>query len=67
MAKTELPGAIDDIPVLDADRLLRTFVNLVEATTRTNYFVDRAHLSFKLNPAAIPSASLKRLACRASP
>ncbi|WP_284763050.1 NAD-glutamate dehydrogenase [Arthrobacter sp. efr-133-R2A-63] len=59
-AKRELLAAIDDIPVLDADRLLRTFMNLVEATTRTNYFLDKAHLSFKLNPAAIAGAPFPR-------
>ncbi|MGO4584453.1 NAD-glutamate dehydrogenase [Arthrobacter sp. 2RAF6] len=60
VAKKDLLGAIDDIPVLDADRLLRTFTNLVEATTRTNYFLDKAHLSFKLNPASITGAPLPR-------
>ena len=60
VATKELLAAIDDIPVLDADRLLRTFMNLVEATTRTNYFLDKAHLSFKLNPAAIAGAPFPR-------
>ncbi|WP_332602243.1 NAD-glutamate dehydrogenase [Arthrobacter sp. S2(2024)] len=59
-AKKELLAAIDDIPVLDADRLLRTFMNLVEATTRTNYFQGKAHLSFKLDPAAIAGAPFPR-------
>ncbi|MCZ9880679.1 NAD-glutamate dehydrogenase [Arthrobacter sp. B2a2-09] len=59
-AKKELTAAIDDIPVLDADRLLRTFMNLVEATTRTNYFLDKAYLSFKVNPAAITGAPFPR-------
>ncbi|MEV7135255.1 NAD-glutamate dehydrogenase [Arthrobacter sp. NPDC093128] len=60
VAKKELLAAIDEIPVLDADRLLRTLMNLVEATLRTNYFLDKAHLSFKLNPAAIASAPFPR-------
>ena len=59
-ARKELLAAIDEIPVLDADRLLRTFMDLVEATLRTNYFLDKRHLSFKLNPAAIASAPLPR-------
>ena len=59
-ARSELLAAIDEIPVLDADRLLRTFMNLVEATLRTNYFLDKAHLSFKLNPAAIANAPFPR-------
>ena len=59
-ARKDLLAAIDDIPVLDADRLLRTFMNLVESTLRTNYFQARPHLSFKLNPSAIASAPLPR-------
>ena len=41
-ARTELLAAIEEVPVLDADRLLRTFMNLVEATLRTNFFQDKA-------------------------
>ncbi|WP_427005636.1 NAD-glutamate dehydrogenase [Pseudarthrobacter sp. H2] len=59
-ARKELLAAIDEIPVLDADRLLRTFMNLVEATLRTNFFQDKPHLSFKLNPAAIANAPFPR-------
>jgi glutamate dehydrogenase len=59
-ARTELAAAIDDVPVLDADRLLRTLMNLVEATLRTNFFQDKPHLSFKVNPAAITSAPFPR-------
>ena len=59
-ARKELLAAIDEIPVLDADRLLRTFMNLVEATLRTNYFQGKGHLSFKLNPAAIANAPFPR-------
>jgi glutamate dehydrogenase len=59
-ARKELLAAIDEIPVLDADRLLRTFMNLVESTLRTNFFQDKRHLSFKLNPAAISNAPFPR-------
>ena len=59
-ARQELLAAIDDVPVLDADRLLRTFMNLVEATVRTNYYQAKSHLSIKLNPAAIHSSPLPR-------
>ncbi len=59
-ARKELLAAIEEIPVLDADRLLRTFMNLVEATLRTNFFQDKPHLSFKLNPAAISNAPFPR-------
>ena len=59
-ARKELLAAIEEIPVLDADRLLRTFMNLVEATLRTNFFQGKPHLSFKLNPAAISNAPFPR-------
>lgn len=59
-ARTELLDAIEAIPVLDADRLLRTFLNLVDATLRTNYFLDKGYLSFKLDPGAIDSAPFPR-------
>jgi len=59
-ARLELLAAIDEIPVLDADRLLRTFMDLVDATLRTNYFLGKGHLSFKINPASIAMAPLPR-------
>ncbi|MEV5052425.1 NAD-glutamate dehydrogenase [Arthrobacter sp. LAR12-1-1.1] len=59
-ARKELLAAIEEIPVLDADRLLRTFMNLVESTLRTNYYQNRPHLSFKLSPSAIASAPFPR-------
>lgn len=59
-ARAELLAAIEAVPVLDADRLLRTFMNLVESTLRTNYFQDKPHLSFKLTPAAIINAPFPR-------
>ena len=59
-ARAELLSAIDEIPVLDGDRMLRTFMNLVESTLRTNFFQNKPHLSFKLNPAAISIAPLPR-------
>lgn len=52
-ARNELLASIQETPSLDADRLLRTFMNLIEATLRTNYFQNKQHLSFKLNPSAI--------------
>ncbi|MGH8776470.1 MAG: NAD-glutamate dehydrogenase [Jiangellaceae bacterium] len=52
--------ALDAVASLDQDRILRSFVALVQATSRTNYFrVDSAGrpgeaMSFKLDPPAIP-------------
>ncbi|MBP1136432.1 glutamate dehydrogenase [Arthrobacter sp. PvP023] len=59
-ARSELTAAIDAVPVLDADRLLRSFASLVEATLRTNYFLDKPYLSFKLNLSGVPVAPAPR-------
>ena len=48
-----LDAAIEQVATLDADRVLRTFKNLIQATLRTNYYQNKPHLSFKLNPSAI--------------
>ena len=51
--------AIDAVASLDEDRILRAFLSVVCAVTRTNYFVTdddgvaRSFLSLKLDPAAI--------------
>ncbi len=54
--------ALDDVASLDHDRVLRSYLALVRATLRTNYFRPleddpaagpRPYLSFKLDPAAI--------------
>lgn len=60
VARERLAAAIDAVPVLDADRLLRSLASLVEATLRTNFYLDKPYLSFKLNPSLIPGAPLPR-------
>ncbi|WP_136609629.1 NAD-glutamate dehydrogenase [Sinomonas albida] len=49
----ELAEALEKVPTLDADRLLRTFINLIDSTLRTNYYLDRSYLSVKLRPSEI--------------
>jgi glutamate dehydrogenase len=55
-----LERALDEVASLDQDRILRSFLALVQATLRTNYYrVDSAEqssaaMSFKLNPSTIP-------------
>ncbi|NUP75200.1 MAG: NAD-glutamate dehydrogenase, partial [Sinomonas sp.] len=51
--RAELAEALEQVPTLDADRLLRTFINLIDATLRTNYFLDKSYLSLKLRPSEI--------------
>ncbi|HSK14961.1 MAG TPA: NAD-glutamate dehydrogenase [Gaiellaceae bacterium] len=51
---------IDAVASLDEDRILRSFLTLIRATLRTNYFQRDAegrpkpYLSFKLDPALVP-------------
>ena len=59
-ARAAVADSIDAVPSLEADRLLRTFLNLMEATTRTNFFRDRPYISFKLRPSDIPGAPYPR-------
>ncbi len=52
--------ALDQVPNLDEDRILRQFLGVIKATERTNYYrLDqdgrpKPYLSFKFNPARVP-------------
>ncbi|BCT77950.1 NAD-glutamate dehydrogenase [Sinomonas cyclohexanicum] len=59
-ARQRLAAAIDSVPSLDADRLLRTYSALIEATLRTNFYQFRPHVSLKLNPGALAFAPSPR-------
>ncbi|TWP51314.1 NAD-glutamate dehydrogenase [Lentzea tibetensis] len=56
---TDIGKLIDDVTSLDADRILRSLLTLINATLRTNYFYRdadgnrRPYLAVKLNPQAI--------------
>ncbi len=51
----EIEERIDTVESLDEDRILRSFLTVVQAILRTSYFCqDRGQLSFKLDPTAIP-------------
>ncbi len=58
-----LEAAIDAVASLDEDRILRSFLALVQATLRTNWFQSRpaGHpVAFKLDPAQVPDLPLPR-------
>ncbi|TKV29697.1 NAD-glutamate dehydrogenase [Arthrobacter sp. NamB2] len=59
-ARTALDEGLEGVPTLDADRVLRTFANLIEATLRTNYFQDKRHVSFKFDTSRIDGAPFPR-------
>jgi glutamate dehydrogenase len=52
--------SLDDVASLDHDRILRSYLTLMRATLRTNYFQQDAaggphpYMSFKLEPSEIP-------------
>jgi glutamate dehydrogenase len=56
----EIRAALDAVVSLDHDRILRSFLTLVQATVRTNAFQRgedggaKPYLSFKLDPRAVP-------------
>jgi glutamate dehydrogenase len=50
----EIEAALDEVQNLDEDRILRSFLAVVQATTRTNHFLGRPYLSFKLDPKQVP-------------
>ena len=50
----QIAAALDEVENLDEDRILRSFLAVVQATTRTNYFLNKPYLSFKLDPKRVP-------------
>ncbi|WER44584.1 NAD-glutamate dehydrogenase [Cupriavidus sp. WKF15] len=56
----DIETALDQVPNLDEDRILRLFLGVVNATVRTNYFhrdtggQPRPYVSFKFNPSQVP-------------
>jgi glutamate dehydrogenase len=62
----EIKQAIDAVESLDEDRILRSFLDVVQAILRTNFFVvgeggrPAPYLSFKLDPSVISLLPLPR-------
>ncbi|MGF6770282.1 glutamate dehydrogenase [Paraburkholderia sp. GAS199] len=55
-----IESALDQVPNLDEDRILRQFLGVINATQRTNYYRfdssghPKPYLSFKFNPSQVP-------------
>ncbi|HCN45845.1 MAG TPA: NAD-glutamate dehydrogenase, partial [Pseudomonas sp.] len=53
-------SALDDVQVLNEDRILRRYLDLIKATLRTNFYQpdangqNKSYFSFKFNPKLIP-------------
>ena len=62
----EIKEALEAVVSLDEDRILTSFLNVTQATLRTNYFQSgpdgepKPYLSFKLDPTSIPELPLPR-------
>jgi glutamate dehydrogenase len=62
----EIEGALDSVTSLDADRILRSYLALIRATLRTNYYqrtvsgTPKPYLSLKFDPEAIPDLPLPK-------
>ncbi len=58
--RSDLREMLDEVQSQDDDRILRSFVSVIMATLRSNYFVtdenklERPYLAFKLNPSEVP-------------
>ncbi|HZO23789.1 MAG TPA: NAD-glutamate dehydrogenase [Steroidobacteraceae bacterium] len=57
----QLRTDLDSVTSLDEDRILRAYLNVVEATLRTNFYQpDKPYLAVKLDPSKIPDLPLPR-------
>ncbi|MEU9704575.1 NAD-glutamate dehydrogenase [Streptomyces sp. NPDC047981] len=62
----ELDAALDQVASLDEDRILRSFLTVIKATLRTNFFQNaadghpHAYVSMKFDPQAIPDLPAPR-------
>nr|MBA3487930.1 NAD-glutamate dehydrogenase [Longispora sp. (in: high G+C Gram-positive bacteria)] len=62
----ELQSELDDVASLDQDRILRSFLTVIQATLRTSFFQrsangrPKSYVAFKLNPQAIPELPAPR-------
>ncbi|MFH8288886.1 NAD-glutamate dehydrogenase [Streptomyces sp. NPDC018059] len=62
----ELDGALDQVASLDEDRILRSFLTVIKATLRTNFFQKtesgrpHTYVSMKFDPQAIPDLPAPR-------
>ncbi|MBA2376325.1 MAG: NAD-glutamate dehydrogenase [Rubrobacter sp.] len=62
----EIEEALDSVTSLDEDRIIHSFMNVILATTRTNFYQkyedgeSKEYISFKLEPGKIPELPLPK-------
>ncbi|CAM3285643.1 NAD-glutamate dehydrogenase [Tsukamurella hominis] len=59
-AEADLKAAFAAVTSLDADRILRAYLHVVQAAVRTNFYADKPVISIKLEPGRIPEAPKPR-------
>lgn len=59
-ARSAVLDALEGVATLDADRVLSTFLNLIDSTDRTNLYQGHDRVALKLRPVDIDSAPLPR-------
>ncbi len=59
-ATADVKAALAAVTGLDADRILRAYLHVVQATVRTNFYADKPVISLKLEPGRIPEAPKPR-------
>ncbi|MET7970418.1 NAD-glutamate dehydrogenase [Micromonospora sp. NPDC005305] len=63
---TAIGEALDDVASLDQDRILRSYLTLIQATLRTSFYQrpvggrPKSYVAFKLDPQAIPELPAPR-------
>ncbi|MEU8190091.1 NAD-glutamate dehydrogenase [Micromonospora carbonacea] len=63
---TAVKAALDDVASLDQDRILRSYLTLIQATLRTSFYAKpvggrpKPYVAFKLDPQAIPDLPAPR-------
>jgi glutamate dehydrogenase len=58
--RAQIEDALEDVRNPDEDRILRLYVTLIEATLRTNYWLRKPYVSFKLDSQAVRELPLPR-------
>ena len=56
----ELDAALEAVPGLDADRVLRACTAVIRAGLRTNFYLGKPEISLKLDPRRLPELPLPR-------
>ncbi len=59
-ALSEVREQIDGVTSLDADRILRSYLAMITATLRTNFYRNRPFFSFKIDPSGVPDMPAPR-------